>query len=167
VIKASLETFGPERPLRPGPITVFISRKEGKLYVRKGFQPIFSVPVTFAHPEQPIGTHLFTATEANADGVSFHWLAVTLPTHSAARRHGEKVHYVTVNGRRVRKIEKADEPAPVTATAAEALDRVDIPQDARDHISALMTPGASVIISDQGLGSETGSDTDFIVLTNR
>jgi hypothetical protein len=28
-----------------------------------------------------------------------------------------------------------------------------------------MSPGASLIISDQGLGSETGKGTDFIVLT--
>jgi hypothetical protein len=28
-----------------------------------------------------------------------------------------------------------------------------------------MTKGASLIISDQGLGSETGTETDFIVLT--
>jgi hypothetical protein len=29
----------------------------------------------------------------------------------------------------------------------------------------LITPGASLLISDQGLGSETGQDTDFIVVT--
>jgi hypothetical protein len=28
-----------------------------------------------------------------------------------------------------------------------------------------MSPGASLIISDKGLGSETGKGTDFIVLT--
>jgi hypothetical protein len=28
-----------------------------------------------------------------------------------------------------------------------------------------MSPGASLIISDQGLGFETGKGTDFIVLT--
>ena len=28
-----------------------------------------------------------------------------------------------------------------------------------------MSPGASLIISDQGLGPETGTGTDFIVLT--
>jgi hypothetical protein len=29
----------------------------------------------------------------------------------------------------------------------------------------LMSPGASLIISDKGLGPETGKGTDFIVLT--
>jgi hypothetical protein len=61
---------------------------------------------------------------------------------------------------------KAAEPVIVSASnAAEALDRVTIPQEAIDRISDLMSPGASLIISDQGLGYETGVGTDFIVLT--
>src|SRR5262249_39640119 len=44
------------KPLKPGPISVFISRKEGKLFVRKGFDPVFEVPVTFERPDQPLGT---------------------------------------------------------------------------------------------------------------
>jgi hypothetical protein len=51
-----------------------------------------------------------------------------------------------------------------SSTATEALDRVTIPQEAIDRISELMSPGASLIISDQGLGPETGQGTDFIVL---
>ena len=50
-----------ERPLKPGPISVFVSRKEGKLFVRKGFEPVFDVPVTIERPDQPLGTHVFTA----------------------------------------------------------------------------------------------------------
>jgi hypothetical protein len=46
------------------------------------------------------------------------------------------------------------------------LDRVAIPQEALDRISALMSPGASLIISDLGLGPETGKGTDFIVLAH-
>ncbi len=34
------------RPLKPGPIAVFVSRKEGKVFVRKGFEPVFDAPVT-------------------------------------------------------------------------------------------------------------------------
>jgi hypothetical protein len=30
----------------------------------------------------------------------------------------------------------------------------------------MLSPGASLVISDQGLGSETGQGTDFIVLTH-
>jgi len=166
VIKASLQPYGPERPLRHGPITVFVSKKEGKLYVRKGFQPVFSAPISIVHPEQPLGTHLFTAIEQNPDGVSFRWLSVTMPNERVAKKKTEVVHYVTVKGHKVRKVEKVAEPAPApAATAAQAIERIDIPEATRERISALMSPGASLIISDQGLGSETGTETDFIVLT--
>ena len=53
------------RPLKPGPIAVFISRKEGKLFVRKGFEPVFYVPITVSEPERPLGTHVFTALALN------------------------------------------------------------------------------------------------------
>ena len=50
-------------------------------------------------------------------------------------------------------------------TAAQALDRIQIPQEAIDRIGEILAPGASLVISDQGLGPETGLGTDFIVLT--
>ena len=55
--------------------------------------------------------------------------------------------------------------APSGPSAAAALDRITIPQSAIDQISALMSAGASLIVSDEGLGRETGKGTDFIVLT--
>jgi hypothetical protein len=54
----------------------------------------------------------------------------------------------------------------VTETATGALGRITIPQDTLDRISELMSPGASLVISDKGLGPETGKGTDFIVLTH-
>ena len=50
-------------------------------------------------------------------------------------------------------------------TPAQVLDRIQIPQEAVDRIGEILSPGASLVISDQGLGSETGEGTDFIVLT--
>jgi lipoprotein-anchoring transpeptidase ErfK/SrfK len=138
------------RALRPGPISVFISRKEGKLFVRKGFEPVFNSPVTFAQPERPLGTHVFTALDVNDDD-SVRWDVVTVPSEwvrSPARGAGTQLASV---GR--------------PSTAAEALDRVTIPSDAVDRISELMSVGASLIISDEGLGAETGTGTDFTVLT--
>jgi lipoprotein-anchoring transpeptidase ErfK/SrfK len=148
------------RPLKPGPITVFISRKEGKLFVRKGFDPVFDVPVTFQDPGKPLGTHVFTALAVNDDKKTMRWNVMTLPTHGpVATKPARK-------GGRGAKVESAALPvAPVaTSTAIEALDRVSIPQEALDRISELMSPGASLVISDQGLGPETGKGTDFIVL---
>jgi len=139
------------RPLRPGPISVFISRKEGKLFVRKGFEPLFSVPVTFEQPEKPLGTHVFTALALNDDNTTMRWNVVSMPRTAATVKRGEK-------GR------PAEWIGP-SSTASEALERVTIPQEATDRISELMSPGASLLISDQGLGPENGQGTDFIVLT--
>ena len=161
-VQSAVVPFGPERPLRPGPITVFVSKKEGKVFVRKGFQPVFSAPVTVARPELPLGTHLYTASEAMPDGVSFRWLELSLSDESARRAEalGEP------RGSRSRHVQKTAAPAvPRTASAVEALDRVEIPAPALARISALMSQGATLIISDQGLGPETGNETDFIVLT--
>jgi hypothetical protein len=160
------ETTGPEfkpaeppKPLKPGPIAVFISRKEGKLFVRKGFEPVFDAPVTFEDPNRPLGTHVFTALAVNDDNTTLRWNVVSMPGAGSAPVKVKK----SVKGKHV-------EPAaaPVVAppsNATEALDRVTIPQDALERISELMSPGASLIISDKGLGGETGKGTDFIVLT--
>ena len=157
------ETTGPEfkpvepKPLKPGPISVFISRKEGKLYVRKGFEPVFDAPVTFEEPNRPLGTHVFTALAVNGDNTTLRWNVVSMPGA------GSPPVKKSVKGKRVE-----TPAAPVVgpaSNATEALGRVTIPQDALERISELMSPGASLIISDKGLGGETGKGTDFIVLT--
>ncbi len=45
-----------------------------------------------------------------------------------------------------------------------ALDRIRIPEHLRDRLERMLTPGSSMIISDEGLGRETGRGTDFVVL---
>jgi hypothetical protein len=136
------------QPVRQGPISVFISRREGKLFVRKGFEPLFEVPVTFARPEQPLGTHVFTALGLKDDQTTFRWNVVTLPTGPRRSERG-----------------KHSEWSGPPSSATDALNRVTIPPEAIEQISELMSAGASLIISDQGLGPETGKGTDFIVLT--
>jgi lipoprotein-anchoring transpeptidase ErfK/SrfK len=157
------ETTGPEfkpvepKPLKPGPISVFISRKEGKLYVRKGFEPVFDAPVTFADPNRPLGTHVFTALAVNDDNATLRWNVVSMPGATKAAPVKK-----SVKGKHV---EPAAAPFVPASNATEALDRVTIPPEALQRISELMSPGASLIISDKGLGGETGKGTDFIVLT--
>ena len=142
------------RPLKPGPVSVFISRKEGKLFVRKGFEPVFDVPVTFERPDQPLGTHVFTALALNDDNTTLRWNVMSMPGGaSAPAKKAEKGKKVEV---------AVTTPA---SNATDALNRVNIPQDAIERISRLMSPGASLIISDKGISGETGKGTDFIVLT--
>jgi hypothetical protein len=49
--------------------------------------------------------------------------------------------------------------------AKQALDRLELPADAVERIAAMLTPGSSLVISDNGISDETGADTDFVVLT--
>jgi lipoprotein-anchoring transpeptidase ErfK/SrfK len=144
------------RPLKPGPVSVFISRKEGKLFVRKGFDPVFDVPVTF-EGDAPFGTHVYTAIALNDDN-TFRWHVMSMPGGAAAVKKVEKVE----KGKGKKLVEVVTGPA---ATATQALERVNVPQEAIDRISELMSPGSSLIISDKGISGETGKGTDFIVLT--
>ncbi len=154
----------PEKPLRSGPVSIFVSRKEGKLFVRKGFDPVFAMPVTIAKRDQPLGTHVFTATEFKDDGQSLRWVAVSLPVDARAEPRAEAPRG-RLQGRRETKPVVAA-PAPHAGpSAAEVLERIDLPKEALDRIVGMLSPGASLIVSDQGLGGETGKETDFIVLT--
>jgi hypothetical protein len=149
-----------------GPISIFVSRKEKKIYVRQNFSPLFYAPVTIDHPEQAFGTHVFTAMTYLDDGATFRWNVVSLPGEPAkAKRDTDNGRHTARNGRREEPVVKPIREPPPPQTPAEALARIDIPQDAIDRISAMIVPGSSLVVSDQGLGEETGEGTDFIVVT--
>jgi hypothetical protein len=58
-------------PRKVVPISIFVSRKLSKLFVRQGFKPLFDVPVTIENPGEPLGTHVFTAMEFQNEGAPF------------------------------------------------------------------------------------------------
>jgi lipoprotein-anchoring transpeptidase ErfK/SrfK len=145
-------------PKRTGQISVFVSRKDSKLYVRQNFAPLFEVPVTIAPSDRPLGTHVFTAQVDSDDANVLHWSVVSLP--APTRRDEDE------RASRRRKIAGAAEikPIPVPDSPAEALDRLSIPADAMTRITDALSTGGSIIVSDQGIaGGETGEGTDFIV----
>jgi hypothetical protein len=119
-----------------GHVSVFISGKERKLFIRQGFEPVYESPVEIS-PGAALGAHLFTAMEVNQKEGAVRWSRVSLPVKGAA-----------------------------SASAAEALERIQIPQEARMEVGRRLSAGASLLIADQGLGRETGKTaTDFILLT--
>ncbi len=143
------------------PISVFASLKERKLYVRQGWKPLFEAPISFEQPEQPIGTHVYTAMGVKPDGKGLRWTVVSIP--SSTRRVAE----LKVQDGRKRHHEPAravDVAVPMPSPAA-ALDRIVMPPELVERISDLITPGSSLIVSDNRLSDETGEYTDFIVLT--
>ena len=132
-----------------GPISIFVSRQLSKLFVRRGFTPLFETPVKIRNLAEPTGTHVFSAMELQ--GATMRWIVVSIPETFASASQ--------TNPSRLR-----NEPTMLDKANA-ALERIEIPQDAVDRISELLTPGSSLIISDHGISHETGKDTDFIVLT--
>ena len=153
----------PQAPVRKTPVSVFVSRKEGRLFVRSGFEPLFDAPVTIRDPDQPLGTHVFTASDAGAEAGGLRWTAITMPGELPVTARSAKAQRRPDGAGRPRP--DAPQELPPPSTAAEALDRIDLPQEALDRISAMITPGASLIVSDHSRGPETGIDTSFIVLT--
>ena len=148
--------------LRTSPISLFVSRKEGKLFVRKGFAPVFDAPITIAHREMPLGTHVFIANRPTDGGAGVRWLAVSIGYDKAAADPAPRKGKVRAT--------RDERPIPPSAealhqAAAEALDRIELPPEVLERIIPLVAPGASLLISDQGLGEETGRETDFIVVT--
>jgi hypothetical protein len=141
------------------PISVFVSRKLSKLFVRRGFSPLFDAPVKIENPEVPLGTHVFTAMEFQNEGAAIRWTVVSIPEEFPRTSEGAtKVREAPAkqNGLSVELAEKANA----------ALDRIEIPQDTVERISELLSPASSLIISDTGFSRETGKNTDFIVLTH-
>ena len=55
------------------PMSVFISRKTQRLYVRQDLQPILDIPVTIQDADRPIGTHIFTAMERIGTDIDGAW----------------------------------------------------------------------------------------------
>jgi lipoprotein-anchoring transpeptidase ErfK/SrfK len=149
-------------PKRSGQIAVFVSKKDGKLYVRQNFAPLFDVPVTIAPSDRALGTHVFTAQTDKDDANLLHWSVVSMPAVAryAARQDDDE------RASRRRKATGAIEvkQVPHPDSAAEALNRLTIPTDAMARINEALTTGGSIIVSDQGInGGETGEGTDFII----
>jgi hypothetical protein len=157
-VQAPKAAAEPSKPA--GQVAVFVSRKEKKIFVRQGFAPLFELPIEIVNPDQPLGTHLFTALELEPDGSHMRWNAVTISsgpdsTSDRIRRFSKKTRSAPYQAAE----------APPGPTATEALERVRFPQEALDRINEVLVPGSSLIISDLGLGNETGRYTEFIVVT--
>lgn len=122
------------------PIAVFVSRKTGEAYVRQGAQPIYQAQVTISDPERALGTHVYTAVE-DVGAEEMRWTVVSVPSSGGERGNSQ-----------------------VQSNASEALDRIEFDPDLRQLMSERLWPGASIIVSDFGLG-ETNDGTDFVILT--
>ena len=116
---------------------MFVSRAAGRVFVRHGFLPLFDAPAEIRDGDRPLGTHVYTAMQAVDDGAHMRWTAVSFPQGAGA------------------------------SDASDALDRIELPADVAERISGMLTPGASLIVSDQGPSRQMRPwGTDFIILTD-
>jgi hypothetical protein len=147
-------------------VSVFISRKEGRLFVRRNFAPLFDAPVKIEDRQRPLGTHIFTAMGFKDGGPDMRWSVISM---KSGELNGElhdrySVKERWVNGRPVKTAWYSREQW-TPQSASEVLDRIEIPREIADRISEMLTPGSSLIVSDEGLNKETRKHTDFVVLT--
>lgn len=144
------------------PLSIFISRKTQRLYVRQGYLKVFDVPVTIRDAEKPIGTHLFLAVSEN-DGSgreNMRWLALSIPEGTGDDDDARG---------RYRRLRDDDRQSRAAASpqVADALDRLEMSDEVAERLSEMLWAGASMIISDSGISRETEDfdRTDFVVLT--
>jgi hypothetical protein len=151
-------------PMKSGPLSILISRKEQRIYVRQGFDAIYDGYAEVADPDRPIGTHSFTAIEARGDGQPMRWMAISLP--GEARPEEIVTGSIGGKGRQRQAARKEPRPAasgPARQSALDALTRITIPPATKARIAELLTPGTSIIVTDGGSGAEVSKGADFAV----
>ncbi len=161
--KTEAEAAAGEARRKTLPISVFVSLKAQKLYVRQGNEAVFDTKVAIADPERVIGTHVYTALDYANDGNDVRWNVVTISRRTAYDSDWDDDR----PSKRKRDRDQSYAP-PVTsaADATAALERISIPKDVRVRISKYVWPGSSLIISDEDLSKETGPGTDFILVSS-
>jgi hypothetical protein len=145
---------GSERAAEP--ISIFVSRKAGRVFVRQAWTPIHDAPVRVVDGP-PLGTHVYVAMAASDDGAALRWLSVSLPSPAPGAQH--------LRERRGPPASVAGAAGHEHETAAGALARFELPEETRRFIADRLWAGATLIVSDYGASGETGASTDFIVLT--
>lgn len=138
--------------------------KNGHIYVRQDFKQLFDAPVEILDPQVPLGDHLITAQHFEPGGKDIRWQYLSMNKKARPRQEAAA-------GRDPKTASDQPEiqtpvPMPIS-TVAEALDRISIPDEMRQKIAEILTPGSSIAISDDGLSNETHpKGTDFVLLTN-
>jgi hypothetical protein len=140
------------------PVSVLVSRKMRRLYVRRGTHPVFEAPVEIRDVDSPIGSFVFTALDQHGTQGNLRWSVVAMykdPLNIPSPLKDQP--------RRGKDVVKTANPSDVDAAKA-ALDRIAIPKEAIERIAQIISPASSLIVSDEDISRETGSGTDFIVV---
>jgi lipoprotein-anchoring transpeptidase ErfK/SrfK len=178
---------------RSSPISVLLSAKDKRLYVRQGLNAIFDAPVAVKADEGSIGTHVFQAV--GASGEALNWVTVSVPTETLSDeiRYSKMLrmalanpHAASVDGSGKARANQAAstnqaggaqqaaalqqarsiDPSIGPAAALRALARFELDPELTERLQELVWIGAWIIVSEQPLSKETGpAGTDLVVLT--
>jgi lipoprotein-anchoring transpeptidase ErfK/SrfK len=160
------EAMAKDASRRLAPLSVLISKRDQRVYVRQKLEPVLDAPATVRDPQVPIGTHVYIATGVQDDGSTLRWSVVSMPVSTdSAVPHNAR------NANKLPREERSPRPkglALSSSSADQALDRIEIPENVKQLISEYLWIGASIIVSDQPLSSETSSiGTDLVVTTRQ
>ena len=157
---AQAQTAAKEAVRRAKPVSILVSKKDNRVYIRQGLAPVLDAPAIIRDPETPLGTHLYIAT-SQSEGVTLGWSVVSLPSSINLEEPPQR------RSRDMREERhKGSERHPAASNPAQALERIEFPKEISERISELLWIGGSLIITDQPLSSETSDvGTDLVVTT--
>ncbi len=69
---------------RLAPLSVLVSKKDRRVYVRQGLSPLFDAPIVVKDPDKPLGSHLFIATAGDESANGVKWSVLTMPGQVAS-----------------------------------------------------------------------------------
>jgi hypothetical protein len=126
--QGAAQTTAKEAARRISPVSILVSKKNMRVYVRQGLAPVLEAPVVISDPDVPLGTHLYIAVASQNDGSSLGWSVVSLPSSPASpeSRPARRGREPDRNGKTV-----LTERMLQASSPAQALERIEIPQEVK------------------------------------
>ncbi len=159
-IEAAIVSAQKELQQKSRTISILVSLKAQRIYIRQGFEPVIEAPISIKGSPGQIGTHVFTAMDYAPGGNDLSWKLVSAQTPGNFGTDAE----IPRKGKK-RDAEVVPQGSPGAKAARFALDAISIPDEIRQTITDRIRPGASMIITDRELSGETGDGTEFVLLT--
>jgi hypothetical protein len=138
--KADTAKAADEANLALEPVSIYISRATQKLYVRRA-----------THKPVPDGGEVFDASIEVPVKIRNPGKPIGTHVFTATAREGAGLRWSAVT------IDDGDD-------ASGALDRITIPREVLDRVAPTALPRSSIIVSDEGLSSETNYRTEFVAV---
>jgi len=157
---AGAQVTAKEAERRLSPISILVSKKDNKVYVRQALAPILEAPLAIKDGEKPLGTHVYIAT-SQSDNSTLGWTVISYPTS----RKG--VDETSARSRRDAAVQVKSTAEPEPSSPALALERVQFPAEVSALIAERLWTGGSIIITDESLSDETSDTGTDLVVTMR